>query len=71
MPDEVILSKGDSWYDVRIQSIVQTLKIFTDNLIENPNSTVDMETYCRDVNLLLTLLNKAGEELSNRRRIIT
>lgn len=72
MASDETISKGDDWYEVRIQTIVQTHKIFLENLAENPDhkSTVDMETYCRDVGMLLNMLNKAGEQLNNKKRII-
>lgn len=73
MPIEKIISKGN-WFEARMMTIVNTCKVFEEKLEESPEATVDMMLYCRDVKLLLTMLDKAGEELFELRknkRIIT
>lgn len=73
MSQETIVSRGD-WYEARILTVVQTMKIFVEKLETSPDSTIDMGLYVRDVGLLLTLLNNAGEKLHGLRtnkRIIT
>lgn len=73
MQDEKIITKGN-WFEARMMTMVQTCKIFEEKLEEHPDSTIDMSLYCRDVKLLLTMLDKAGEELYELRknkRIIT
>ncbi len=67
MPPERIISKGN-WYEARIMTTLQTYNIFVEKLKETPEATIEMDLYCRDVGMLLTLLNEAGEQLSILRK---
>jgi len=75
MENEKIISKGDP-YSAIIMSIAMTHKIFSEKLKEEPQASVDMETYCHDVGFLLGMLDRAGEKLAmlrkeSEKRIIT
>ena len=71
-PEEIIISKGDA-YGALIMSCVQTHKIFCEKIKEEPDASVAMELYCRDVGFLLNMLDRAGEQIHKMRqnRIIT
>lgn len=73
--EEIIISKGDV-YGAMISARVQTFRIFSEKLKEEPNASVAMELYCRDVGFLLNMLDRAGEKLAlmrkeSEKRIIT
>lgn len=60
MEDERIISKGpvEKSTQVVFNTIVQTHNLFVDRHKKNPESTIEMELYLKDVGFLLQVIQK-------------
>ncbi len=55
-------------YQAMIMTRVQTFRLFTERLKEDPDASVPMDLYCTDIGFLLNMLDRSGEELSKLRK---
>lgn len=64
--EERIISSGDNYIQVRMNTIIQTHNIFVTKLKDYPNSTIDMSLYCKDIGFMIHLINQIEENLKGK-----